>query len=166
MCRKEFRAQNMGVQLWGCWQVSPSPPISPFRKGLDCELVALLEALDSRLGEPSTRIVCVAMASLRILLNCGVLSHLVRWPQCRKYCRGGTVGPFAVAGSRNTLSPSSIRGTKEEVKHLSPVNVPVRVLVFLLIAIGGTVVASRLVAPRKGVACCSAEVCARNHHHE
>src|SRR5207302_11269783 len=72
MCREEFRAKNMGVQLWGCWQVSPSLPISPFRKGLDCELVALLEALDSRLGEPSTRIVCVAMASLCMLLNCGV----------------------------------------------------------------------------------------------
>src|SRR2546426_10423197 len=73
MCREQFRAQNMGVQLWGCWQVSPSLPISPFRKGLDCELVPLLEALDSRLGEPSTQIVCVAMvASLRILLNWGV----------------------------------------------------------------------------------------------
>ncbi len=54
----------------------------------------------------------------------------------------------------------------EEVKHLSPVNVPFRVLVFLLIAIGGIVVAPRFVAPKKGVACCSAEVCARNHHHE
>jgi len=61
------------------------------------------------------------------------------------------VGPFAVAGSRNTLSPSSVRGTKEEVKHLSPVNLPFRVLVFLLIAIGETVVASRLVTPKKGL---------------
>jgi len=52
------------------------------------------------------------------------------------------------------------------VKHLSPVNVPFTVLVFLLIAIGGIVVAPRFVAHKKGVACCSAEVCARNHHHE
>jgi hypothetical protein len=56
--------------------------------------------------------------------------------------------------------------TTEEVKRLSHVNVPFRVLVFLLIAIGGTLVASLLVAPKKGVACCSAEVCAREHHHE
>src|SRR6266576_3814260 len=54
----------------------------------------------------------------------------------------------------------------EEVKRLSPMNVSFRVLVFLLVAIGGIVVASRLVAPKKGVACCSAEVCARKHHHE
>jgi hypothetical protein len=54
----------------------------------------------------------------------------------------------------------------EEVKHLSPVKPPFKVLVFLLIAIGGIVVASRLVAPKKGIACCSADVCARNHHHE
>ena len=56
--------------------------------------------------------------------------------------------------------------TTEEVKLLSPVKVLFRVLVFLLIAIGGTVVTSRLLPPKKGVACCSAEVCARNHHHE
>jgi len=55
----------------------------------------------------------------------------------------------------------------EEVKRLTPVNVPIRVLVFLLIVIGGTVVASRLAAPKKkGIACCSAEVCARKHRHE
>ena len=41
----------------------------------------------------------------------------------------------------------------EEVKRPLPVNVPFGLLVFLLIAIGGTVVASRLVAPKKGVAC-------------
>jgi hypothetical protein len=53
------------------------------------------------------------------------------------------------------------------MKNLSLVNVPFRVLVFLFIAIGGTVLASRLAAPKKkGVACCSAEVCARKHHHE
>jgi hypothetical protein len=89
----------------------------------------------------------------------------INWlqPQCRKYWRGGTVGPFAFAGSRNILSPS--RAT-EMTEHLSPVNVPFRVLVFLLIAIGGTVAAARLLTPKKGVACCSAEVCARKHHHE
>src|ERR1700674_2753511 len=104
MCREEFRAKNMGVQLWACLQVSPSPPISPFRKGLDCELVPLLEALDSRLGQPSTRIVCVAMASLRILLNCGVAepsSALVAVPKvlARRYrgtirCRRFAQYPF------------------------------------------------------------------------
>jgi hypothetical protein len=58
----------------------------------------------------------------------------------------------------------------EDVKRLSPVNVPFRVLVFLLIAIGGTVAASRLAAPKnskkKGFACCSAEVGVQKHHHE
>ena len=90
----------------------------------------------------------------------------VRKPQCRKYWRGGTVGPFAVAGSRNILPLRVSAETTEQGKHLSPMNVSFRVLVFLLIAIGGTVVASRLVAPKKGVACCSAEVCDRKHHHE
>src|SRR5437016_14335000 len=111
MCREEFRAKNMGVQLWGCWQVSPSLPISPFRKGLDCELVALLEALDSRLGEPSTRIVCVAMASLCILLNCGVAepsSALAAVPKvlARRYrgairCRRCAQYPFPFERPRN-----------------------------------------------------------------
>ena len=52
------------------------------------------------------------------------------------------------------------------MKHLSLMNVPFGVLAFLLIAIGGIVAASRLVAPKKAVACCSADVCARNHHHD
>ncbi|SRR5229473_1103849 len=82
-----------------------------------------------------------------------------------KYWRGGTVGPFAVAGSRNILLLRASAETKEEVKRLSPVNLSFRVLVFLLIGTGGIVVASRLVAPKKAVACCSADVCARNHHH-
>lgn len=60
--------------------------------------------------------------------------------------------------------------TTEQVKRLSPVNMPFRVLVFLFVVIGGTVVASRLAAhknsKKKGIACCSAEVCARKHHHE
>jgi len=60
----------------------------------------------------------------------------------------------------------TLEGERIEVKRLSPVNVPFRVLVFLLIVIGGTVVASRLVTPKKGIACCSAEVCAREHHHD
>lgn len=82
------------------------------------------------------------------------------------YWRGGTVEPFAVAGSRNILPHRVSEEKKEEVKLLSTVNVPFRVLVFLLIAIGGIVVASPLVAPKKGVACCSADICARHHHHE
>jgi len=77
------------------------------------------------------------------------------------------VGPFAAAVSPNILSLRASAEMTEEMKHLSPVNVPFRALAFLLIiAIGGIVVASRLVAPKKVVACCSAEVCARNHHHE
>jgi hypothetical protein len=76
------------------------------------------------------------------------------------------VEPFAVAGSRNILLLRASAETKEEVKRLSPVNVLFRVLVFLLIGTGGIVVASRLVAPKKAVACCSADTCARNHHHK
>jgi hypothetical protein len=56
--------------------------------------------------------------------------------------------------------------TTEKVKRLSHVTLPFRVLVFLFMALGGTLVASLLVAPKKGVACCSAEVCAREHHHQ
>ncbi len=80
------------------------------------------------------------------------------------------MGPFAAAVSPNILSLRASAEMTEEVMRLLPVNVPFRVLVFLLIAIGGTVAASRLAAPKnskkKGVACCSAEVCARKHHHE
>jgi transposase-like protein len=43
------------LQLW------PPLPISPSQRGLDCESAPLLDALDSRLGEPSTHIVCTAM---------------------------------------------------------------------------------------------------------
>src|SRR2546427_13213568 len=122
MCREEFRAKNMGVQLWGCWQVSPSLPISPFRKGLDCELVALLEALDTRLGEPSTRIVCVAMASLRILLNCGGAEPSSALAAVPKVLARRYRGPFAFRSLRKTPFPSRVLSTEGGGEAHSPCN--------------------------------------------
>ncbi len=103
--------------------------------------------------------------SLRIMLNCGVAepSGALAVPKVLARRYRGTIRCRRFA---QYPSPSSVCGTKEEVKRLSPVNVSFRVLVFLLISTGGIVIASRLVAPKKAVACCSADVCARNHHHE
>ena len=75
--------------------------------------------------------------------------------------RNSQVTAPAIAGSILRASAE----TTEEMKRLSVASLPFGVLVYLLIAIGGTLVASRWVAPKKGFACCSSDVCAREHHH-
>ena len=71
-CREEFPIESTGVRSLAGWRVQPSPPISPTGIESVGESVRLSDALDSRPGEPSTHVVCVAMTSLRIMLNCGV----------------------------------------------------------------------------------------------
>src|SRR5260370_38994111 len=63
--REECRAGKKGGQPRPCLQVFLPLPICPPEKGLGGRLAPILDAVISRLGEPSTHTICITNRRLR-----------------------------------------------------------------------------------------------------